>query len=196
MCTSTEGRIDQKQLESVGRSCDCCHYSRKRRASGTGRARAARPGGDCRAELPVQRNQACSSKPQERDCGGRQRAFLKLPPAARGQAATALFAWTKAYVNSRAFKTAYANYRRDVIGEPRQYTVNVDEEIKKQMDDQLAGIEKIRKSADRFPPAEREKLLQSLKEQEAAARDPRGSRCSRRQWRLNVLRRSGTKRLA
>lgn len=100
------------------------------------------------------------------------RAFLKLPPAARGQAATALFAWAKAYVNSPAFKTAYANYRRDVIGEPRQYTVNVDEEIKKQMDDQLAGIEQIRKSADRFPPAERDKLLQSLKEQEAAARDP------------------------
>jgi hypothetical protein len=49
------------------------------------------------------------------------RAFLKLPPAARGQAATALFAWSKAYVNSPAFKSAYANYRRDVIGKPRQY---------------------------------------------------------------------------
>jgi hypothetical protein len=100
------------------------------------------------------------------------RAFLKLTPAARGQAASSLFAWARAYVNSPAFKTAYAGYRGGVIGEPRQYTLNVDEEIKKQMDDQLAGIEQIRKSADRFPPAEREKLLQSLKEQEAAARDP------------------------
>lgn len=100
------------------------------------------------------------------------RAFLKLPTSARGQAATALFAWAKAYVNSPAFKTAYASYRRGVIGEPSQYTLSVDEELKKQMDDQLAGIEQIRKSADQFPPAERDKLLQSLKEQEAAARDP------------------------
>jgi hypothetical protein len=41
------------------------------------------------------------------------RAFYKLPPAARGPAATALFAWAKAYVNSPAFKTAYAQFRKD-----------------------------------------------------------------------------------
>ena len=33
------------------------------------------------------------------------RAFLKLPPAVRGQAASSLFAWAKAYANSPAFKT-------------------------------------------------------------------------------------------
>ena len=32
------------------------------------------------------------------------RAFLKLPPVIRGQAASSLFAWAKAYVNSPAFK--------------------------------------------------------------------------------------------
>ena len=31
------------------------------------------------------------------------RAFYKLPPAARGPAASALFAWAKAYVSSPAF---------------------------------------------------------------------------------------------
>ena len=34
------------------------------------------------------------------------RAFLKLPPAARGPAATALFAWAKSYVSSPAFMAA------------------------------------------------------------------------------------------
>ncbi|HEY7474773.1 MAG TPA: hypothetical protein VH679_07160 [Vicinamibacterales bacterium] len=33
------------------------------------------------------------------------RAYLKLPPAARGPAATALFAWAKSYVSSPAFFT-------------------------------------------------------------------------------------------
>ena len=34
------------------------------------------------------------------------RAFHKLPPAARGPAASALFAWAKAYVTSPAFTKA------------------------------------------------------------------------------------------
>lgn len=100
------------------------------------------------------------------------RAFLKLPPAGRGQAASNLFAWAKAYVNSPAFKNAYANYRRGVIGEPRQYALTVDEEIKKKLEDQLASIEELKKAADSFSAAERAKLLETVKEQEAVARDP------------------------
>ena len=46
------------------------------------------------------------------------RAFYKLPPAARGSAATALFAWAKAYVNSPAFKTAYAQFRKGAMPLP------------------------------------------------------------------------------
>jgi hypothetical protein len=100
------------------------------------------------------------------------RAFLKLPPAVRGQAAASLLAWAKAYVNSPAFKTIYANYRRGVIGEPMQYPLTVDEEIKKKLDDQLTGVEQLRKVADTFPPAERAQALETVKQQEAWARDP------------------------
>jgi hypothetical protein len=46
------------------------------------------------------------------------RAFLKLPPAARAQAASSLFAWIKGYVNSPTFKSAYSTYRKGVVGEP------------------------------------------------------------------------------
>ena len=40
------------------------------------------------------------------------RAFLKLPPAARAQAASSLFAWIKGYVNSPTFKSAYSTPER------------------------------------------------------------------------------------
>jgi hypothetical protein len=100
------------------------------------------------------------------------RAFLKLSPAVRGQAASSVFAWAKAYVNSPAFKTIYANYRRGVIGEQMQYTLTVDEEVKKKLDDQLAGVEQLRKVTDTFPPAERAQALETVKQQEAWARDP------------------------
>jgi hypothetical protein len=100
------------------------------------------------------------------------RAFLKLPPAVRGQAASSLFAWAKAYVNSPVFKTTYANYRRGVIGEEMQYTLTVDQEVQKKLDDQLAGAEQLSKAADSFPPADRVKILETVKQQEAWARDP------------------------
>ncbi|MFN8007343.1 MAG: hypothetical protein U0V70_10025 [Terriglobia bacterium] len=100
------------------------------------------------------------------------RAFLKLSPAARGQAASSLFAWAKTYVNSPAFKTAYANYRHGVIGEPKQYELSVDEEVKKKLDDQLLVAQQMRTAAESFPPAERDQLLATVKQQETWARDP------------------------
>ena len=48
------------------------------------------------------------------------RAFLKLPPAARGPAATALFAWAKSYVSSPAFINSYDAYRNGRLPPPRQ----------------------------------------------------------------------------
>ena len=98
------------------------------------------------------------------------RAFLKLPPSARGPAATALFAWAKAYVNSPAFKTLYANYRRDVGVPPKQLTV--DEEVRKTLDDMLAGVEQAKGMAALMPPADRAGALEQIKQGEAMARDP------------------------
>ena len=40
------------------------------------------------------------------------RGFVNLPRAARGPAATMLFAWAKGYVNSASFKTAYDTFAR------------------------------------------------------------------------------------
>jgi len=102
------------------------------------------------------------------------RAFLKLPAAARGPAATALFAWAKSYVNSAAFKTAYANVRRDAGANlaAKQYDLTVDEAVKKQIDDALADLERAKQAAAAFPAAERAAMLAAWKEQEAYLRNP------------------------
>jgi hypothetical protein len=102
------------------------------------------------------------------------RAFLKLPPAARGPAATALFAWAKAYVNSPAFKTSYDSYRKGVVGDGRRGGPTVDEIMKKELDDARAGLEEMKKNlaASGLPPAEQEKILAAWKEAAAQASSP------------------------
>jgi hypothetical protein len=97
------------------------------------------------------------------------RAFYKLPPAARGPAATALFAWARAYVNSPAFKTAYAQYRKEAMP--------VDERpgptAEAQAAEMKANEEMVRQIIEKLPPAEREKFLAQMKEQEAQAAETR-----------------------
>jgi hypothetical protein len=94
------------------------------------------------------------------------RAFLKLPVAARGPAATALFAWAKAYVNSPAFRTSYDTYRKGVVGDGPRVEPTVDEVIKKELDEVRAGLEEMKKNlaASGLPPAEQEKILAAWKE--------------------------------
>ncbi len=97
-----------------------------------------------------------------------RRAFLKLPRNARGPAAMALFAWAKTYVNSASFKTAYAGMRRDVVGSgPGLSQPTVDQEVQKAIDEQKAGMAQFRKAAAAMSPADREKMLKVIEQQEA-----------------------------
>jgi hypothetical protein len=100
------------------------------------------------------------------------RAFLKLPPAARAAAATGVFAWAKAYVNSPAFKASYEGHRRDRIPPARQYALSVDEAVKKETDDALAGMDQMRQGIGVLPPADQQKVLEKLKEAQAMLTDP------------------------
>ena len=99
-------------------------------------------------------------------------AFLKLPASARAAAATGLFAWTKTYVNSPAFKTAYDGFRRDRTPSTRQYSMTVDEAVKKDTDEMLAGIAQIRASVPSLPAAQQQMVLEKLREQEAMLKNP------------------------
>jgi hypothetical protein len=97
-----------------------------------------------------------------------RRAFYKLPPATRGPAATALFGWAKAYVTSAAFKTAYAQHRRDVIGpETSLAQPSIDDEVQAQINEMRQSFAESRKIAASLPPASAAQLLRSLEEQEA-----------------------------
>jgi hypothetical protein len=100
------------------------------------------------------------------------RAFLKLPPAARGAAATGLFAWVKSHVNSPAFKTSYATYRNGLIPEGRQYALSVEEEVKRDLDEQLAGYAQLEEAAAAMAPAQRAAILESVKKGRATLTDP------------------------
>jgi hypothetical protein len=100
------------------------------------------------------------------------RAFLKLPSSARGAAATGLFAWAKAYVNSPAFKTSYESYRQGRIAPSRQYPLTVEQQVKKDIDEQLAGVEQLRQAAERMAPAQRAALLEQVEKGRANLTDP------------------------
>jgi hypothetical protein len=100
------------------------------------------------------------------------RAFLKLPPAARAAAATALFAWAKSYVNSAAFNASYASYRKGRIPQERAYALTPTQQVQKDVDEQLAGIAGMREAAAKMPEKDRVAILDSAKRAEAMLNDP------------------------
>ena len=102
--------------------------------------------------------------------GAGRAGFLKLPPAARGPAATALFAWAKAYVNTPAFKAIYDEHRKNIAPDARQYDLSIDEEIKKKVADELASLAEAKKNVAQLPPADRAQILESIKQLETQLR--------------------------
>lgn len=101
------------------------------------------------------------------------RAFYKLPRAARGPAATALFAWAKGYVTSAAFASAYAEYRRGVIGTTEPSAApSVDAQLEAQLAEMRTAVEQVKQIAAALPPADRANLLAKIAEQEAQIASP------------------------
>jgi len=100
-------------------------------------------------------------------------AYGKLPPAARGPATTAFYAWTRTYVNSAAFKTAYAQRRTERMPVAIQEPGTVDQELKAKTDAQVKDLEEtatlIRPS---IPAADRATWEAELKGQIAQVRSP------------------------
>lgn len=100
------------------------------------------------------------------------RAFLKLPSSARGPVAASLFTWAKSYLNSATFRATYAKFRKDRIPSTKQYALTVEEALKKDIDDQLAGLEQLRQAAASMSQADRAKVLDSVKEMQRRLTDP------------------------
>ncbi len=76
------------------------------------------------------------------------------------------------YVESPAFKTAYAAMRAQGMPAPRQYRQTVAEQVKQELSDQLAGLNSIRQSLPSLPPADRPAIETNLKDSETQLRDP------------------------
>jgi len=100
------------------------------------------------------------------------RAFLKRPRSARGQAATGLFAWAKAYASSPAFKAAYEGYRKGRVPGMRQYALTVEETVKRDIEQELAGFEQMKQGIGSLPPADQQKILAQVKEAQATLTNP------------------------
>ena len=102
------------------------------------------------------------------------RAFLKLPPAARGPAATALFAWAKAYVNTPAFRTSYDTYRKGRLPSGTTATPAIDDVLKKEAAEMAVAMEEMKKNlaGSGLSPAEQAKILAAWKQAQDQAASP------------------------
>jgi len=98
--------------------------------------------------------------------------YQKLPVAQRAAATTGLFAWAKAFTGSPAFKTAYTGIRAEQKPTQREYALTIEQEIKKEVDEQLAGHEQMKQAAASMPAKDRENMLASLKQAQAQLRSP------------------------
>jgi hypothetical protein len=96
--------------------------------------------------------------------------YQKLPVAQRAAATTGLFAWARAFTGSPAFKTAYTGIRAEQKPTPRDYALTIEQEIKKEVDEQLAGHEQMKQATASMSAKDREAMLASIRQAEAQLR--------------------------
>jgi hypothetical protein len=102
-----------------------------------------------------------------------RKAYAKLPPASRGPVTTGFYAWTKAYVSSAEFKSAYAKRRADSTPQPVQHNGTVEQELKAGIDAETKQLEDgMKQTLAILPAAERAKTEAEFKQTIAALRSP------------------------
>ena len=99
-------------------------------------------------------------------------AFVALPAAARVAVVQAGFAWAKVSVKSPAFRTGYETRRQEAKPEPPTPEGTVDDELKRQVAQQLKDLAESRKALATLPPEQRKDLEAMLRQTEAQLKDP------------------------
>jgi hypothetical protein len=100
-----------------------------------------------------------------------RRGYAKVSPAGRAAATTALYAWTKAHVNSPAFKADYAKMRADEKPELRPTVGTPDQEMQAKIDKDVADMQtSVQQMKAMLPPADFAKLETETKAQIAQMR--------------------------
>lgn len=90
-------------------------------------------------------------------------AFKLLPPAARGEAATAGVAWLKAYTATPEFAQRYLKVREAHKPEAPVFDGAPEDELKKQTDEQKQAAEESKAAIASLPPDQRKALEEALK---------------------------------
>lgn len=90
-------------------------------------------------------------------------AFKLLPPAARGEAASAGVAWLKTYTASPAFKQQYAQIRESHKPTPPEFSGTPDEELKKADEEQKQQYENSKKAIAALPADQRAQVEEAMK---------------------------------
>jgi hypothetical protein len=90
-------------------------------------------------------------------------AFKLMPPAMRGQVATAGVGWLKTYVASPDFKHQYIQVRDQHKPQPDTYERTPEQEIQKADDDQKQQFEESKKAIASLPAEQRKQMEEALK---------------------------------
>lgn len=72
-----------------------------------------------------------------------RKAIATIPAASRGAAATAIYGWTRTYVSSPAFRTAYAAFRKENTPFLRTHQGTVDEQIAREVAKEKAELDAV-----------------------------------------------------
>jgi hypothetical protein len=93
-----------------------------------------------------------------------KRAFMALSPAARAAMVDAGFAWTKAYVESPAFKQAYLRTRDEQKPAPPEVKGTVDDELKEKQAEQMKDLQDALQAMSMLSPAQRAQTEATIKQ--------------------------------
>jgi hypothetical protein len=103
-----------------------------------------------------------------------QTGYERVPAAMRGPATTAALAWAKTVVSSSAFTSAYAKLREERRPRGVAAAGSIDEQVSKEIDEQIAMYEQSRKNMSEVPlsPAERAAVMKGIDDALARVRSP------------------------
>jgi len=103
-----------------------------------------------------------------------QAGYERVPVAMRGLATTAAFAWAKSFASSPAFASAYAKLREEHRPRAVAAAGSIDEQVSKEIDEQIAAYEQSRKNMSQVPlsPAERAAVMKGIDDALARVKSP------------------------
>jgi hypothetical protein len=107
------------------------------------------------------------------------RAMKAVPLAARGEVVTTLLSWVRAYVESDAFRRAWAERR--LSNQPRApaFEGTVDDELRARQEEQRAAMAQQKAQLEQLPPEIRKGVEDAMAQQEEMLADPEMQRLMR-----------------